>query len=294
MTSSRISALTGALSVTFLWSTSYVLIKLGLKEINPLAFAAYRYTLASIILALFVVCRRSKLNVIHDLRRFLSFSLLGFTGYFVAQGLQFVGLYYLQAIAVTFVLNLTPILVLVLSFLSLKEKPSSIQLMGIVITLFGVLVFFANDVILIGEAVGLAATLVSGIGWATYMVLTRYYLRGNGESITALTTCSMALGSLMLLMTTILTGNIVVISIDGWITILWLSAVNTAFAFLLWNRALRTLRAYEQSILQNTMLIQVTLLASFLLGEALTTPKVSGIIMVFIGVLMVQLRSRAM
>lgn len=39
----RARALAEALLVTFLWSTSYVLIKLGLKELNPIAFAAYRY-----------------------------------------------------------------------------------------------------------------------------------------------------------------------------------------------------------------------------------------------------------
>jgi len=83
-TSIRLSALTGALLVTFLWSTSYVIIKLGLKGINPLAFAAYRYTLASIILALFMFYQRRKLNVTFDLRRLSTFSLLGFTGYFVA------------------------------------------------------------------------------------------------------------------------------------------------------------------------------------------------------------------
>ena len=143
-TSSRLWALTGALLVTFLWSTSYVLIKLGLKEINPVAFAAYRYALASIILALFVYYRQRKMNAIVDLRRMSSYSLLGFTGYFVAQGLQFVGLYYLQAIAVTFVLNLTPFFVLILGFYFIKERPSSIQLMGIALTLFGVLVFFCQ------------------------------------------------------------------------------------------------------------------------------------------------------
>jgi len=288
-TSGRLSALTGALFVTFLWSTSYVLIKLGLEEINPVAFAAYRYALASIILMLFVFYRRRKLNVAVDIRRM---SLLGFTGYFVAQGLQFVGLYYLQAVAVTFVLNLTPIFVLALSYIYIRERPSSIQLMGIVLTLSGVLMFFANDAILVGESVGLAAALISGIGWAAYMVLTRYYLRGDGESVIVLTTCSMALGSLMLLVTAILTGNIVAVSYDGWATILWLSVVNTAFAFLIWNHALRTLRAYEQSILQNTMLIQVALLAYSLLGEALTTLKVSGIIIVFTGVLIVQMWSK--
>ena len=49
----RTRALAEALLVTFLWSTSYVLIKLGLKELNPITFAAYRYLLGSAVLMLF-------------------------------------------------------------------------------------------------------------------------------------------------------------------------------------------------------------------------------------------------
>ena len=38
------------LLVTFLWSTSYVLIKWGVEELPPMTFAAYRYLLAPAIL----------------------------------------------------------------------------------------------------------------------------------------------------------------------------------------------------------------------------------------------------
>ena len=84
----RVLSVAEALLVTFLWSTSYILIKIGLEEINPLAFAAYRYAVASFVLSLplFYQYRKSLLDL--DLRRKLMFLLLGFTGYFVAQGLQ--------------------------------------------------------------------------------------------------------------------------------------------------------------------------------------------------------------
>ncbi|MCD6369809.1 MAG: EamA family transporter [Thermoproteales archaeon] len=42
----------------------------------------------------------------------------------------------------TFILNLTSIFVLVLSIIFLKETPSSIQFIGIALTLCGVLIFF--------------------------------------------------------------------------------------------------------------------------------------------------------
>ena len=62
-------------------------------------------------------------------------------------------------------------------------------------------------------------------------------------------------------------------------------------AFFLWNHALKTLKAVEQSILQNTMLLQITILAVFFLQETINAQKILGMAIVFIGVLIVQLRS---
>ncbi len=100
-----------ALLVTFLWSTSYILIKIGLRGLNPIAFAAYRYALASIILIIFVTLRYKGSKGLGS-KHLLMLLIVGFTGYFVAQGLQFLGLYYLPAITVTFILNMSPIFVI--------------------------------------------------------------------------------------------------------------------------------------------------------------------------------------
>ena len=88
MLSERLLALAEALLVTFLWSTSYVFIKVGLRELNPMAFAAYRYSLASAILIILIIIRRRSSEVLR-FKQLLIFLLLGFTGYFIAQGLQF-------------------------------------------------------------------------------------------------------------------------------------------------------------------------------------------------------------
>ena len=149
--------------------------------------------------------------------------------------------------------------------------------------------FFSNSLLALNEVFGVLLTVLSGIGWASYMIISRYYLRDNKIDVFILTSYSMSFGSLLLLGAAILSNNIIFPSISSWSIILWLSIINTALAFVLWNRALRILRAYEQSILQNTMLIQITLLAYAFLGEALTLQKILGIIMVFIGVLIVQL-----
>ena len=139
----RILSLIEATLVTFLWSTSYIMIRIGLKEINPLTFAAYRYIIASFILLLplYFQWKREEAKKINS-KHIVKFFLLGFTGYFIAQGLQFFGLYFLNPVTVTFILNLTPIFVLGLSIVLLNEHPSTIQLLGITLTLIGVFIFF--------------------------------------------------------------------------------------------------------------------------------------------------------
>jgi drug/metabolite transporter (DMT)-like permease len=97
---------------------------------------------------------------------------------------------------------------------------------------------------------------------------------------------------LMLLSATIITGNIVTVSFNNWIMILWLSIVNTVVAFFLWNHALKTLKAVEQSILQNTMLLQITILAVIFLQETINEQKILGMAIVFVGVLIVQLKAK--
>jgi drug/metabolite transporter (DMT)-like permease len=279
--------------VTFLWSSSYILIRIGLEEINPLAFAAYRYFLASLILLfpLYLQFRKRKISKF-NLSRIGMFLVLGFTGYFIAQGFQFLGLFFLNSVTVTFILNLTPLFVLGLSVFFLNEWPSTVQLIGIILTLFGVIIFFYDALGDVGMVTGVLVTLISGVGWAFYMIISRRYLVKDNESVITLTSMSMLFGAFMLLGATGLTGNMVNVSFNGWMIILWLSIVNTAVAFFLWNHALKTLKAVEQSILQNSMLIQIALLAFFFLQEPISEQKILGMIIVFSGVLIVQLRAK--
>jgi drug/metabolite transporter (DMT)-like permease len=78
------------------------------------------------------------------------------------------------------------------------------------------------------------------------------------------------------------------ISLNALTIILWLSVANTALAFLLWNHVLRTIRAYELSVIQNSMLVQIAVLAWIFLGELLTYVMIFGVILVIVGVVLVQ------
>ncbi len=212
----------------------------------------------------------------------------GVAGYAVAQGLQFVGLYYLPAITVTFLLNFTPVFVTVLGIVFLNERPTKIQVTGMTVALAGAYLYFLTP-ISGSQIVGVLITLVSGLGWAIYMIMIRNFQRVDTLSTSTLTATTMSIGAAVLIISASTLEGIPNIDSSGWAIIIWLSVINTALAFYIWNHTLRRIRAYELSILQNTMLVQIAVLAVLFLGEGLTINNVVGIVLVLTGVMLVQL-----
>ena len=74
--------------------------------------------------------------------------------------------------------------------------------------------------------------------------------------------------------------------------LIWLAVINTALAFTLWNHTLRKLSAMESSIINNTMLIQIAVLAWIFLDEKITTQEGIGLSIAVIGAVLVQLKKR--
>ena len=276
--------------MTFLWSSSYVLVKIGLDQIQipPLTLVALRYAVASAVLIPLAIRRRS-FTMLGDSKTLRRIGFLGLTGYAVAQGLQCMGLFYLPAVSVTFILNFTPVFVLVMGVFALGERPNTVQLGGMGLVLVGAYLFF-NDPLSGSSPVGILITLFSGLGWAAYMVYSRYTFVREEFDLLGLTAFSMGAGTLILVAAALVFEGVSSVPPSGWGIIAWLGVVNTALAFFLWNHALQRLEAFETSILQNTMLIQIAVLSWVFLGERLTGMKLVAMAMVFLGVLTVQLR----
>ena len=98
------------------------------------------------------------------------------------------------------------------------------------------------------------------------------------------------IGKRLLLVAGIVTQGMPALSVQNWAIIVWLAVVNTAVAFTLWNLTQRTLSAIETSIINNTMLIQIAILAWIFLGERLSARAILGLALAATGTLIVQLR----
>jgi drug/metabolite transporter (DMT)-like permease len=288
----HMGAVLQALLVTFLWSTSWVLIKLGLKTSLPaVTFAGLRYSLAFACLLPLVLANPSHRYTLRCLTRaaWMQLALLGLVFYALTQGAQFVGLAFLPAATLTLLLNFSPILVAVFSGLANKEPPSAVQWGGIVLSTLGAVVYFLPFDIPGGQTLGFMAAAIGLLANAGSSLLGRSVNLRTGLPPVVITTVSMGIGGLLLLAAGAVAQGFGQLNLTQWLIIAWLAVVNTALAFTLWNNTLRTLTAIESSILNNTMLPQIAILAWIFLGEALGAWQILGLVLVGVGTLIVQL-----
>ena len=292
MTRSHSIAVLQALFVTFLWSSSWVLIKFGLEEIPALTFAGLRYSLAFLILAPFVLGSRELRSSLIGLSTagWLRLVALGLLFYTLTQGAQFVGLVYLPAVTVSLFLSFTPALVALMGIPLLSENPAPKQWGGMLLYLIGALVYLLPVEIPLAAA-GLAAAVIGLLANAGSSILGRSVNREEHLHPLVVTVVSMGIGALVLLAVGLTSQGLPSLSWKSWGLIVWLAAVNTALAFTLWNHTLRRLTAVESSLINNTMLIQIALLAWVFLDEPLSPKGVAGIVLAAVGVLAVQLAS---
>jgi drug/metabolite transporter (DMT)-like permease len=285
------AAILQALLVTFLWSTSWVLIKIGLQDIPALTFAGLRYFLAFLCLLPFGL-RSGQLSTLRglSLAGWVRLVLLGVLLIAITQGAQYVGLSYLPSVTVSLLFNLTILLAVYLGMILLAERPGILQWMGLLACLIGVLIYFYPVSLPSGQVFGLAIVLVGVITNALSSVLGRAINRAKDLHPLAVTCVSIGVGGALLLLSGVLVQGFPALELRHWLIIAWLAVVNTAFAFTMWNQTLRTLTVIESNIINNTMLIQIAILAWLFLGETLTPREVIGMLLVAVGAVIVQLR----
>jgi drug/metabolite transporter (DMT)-like permease len=281
-----------ALLVTFLWSTSWILVKIGLRDLPAVTFAGLRYFLSSLILLPFALRRSQRLALSSlGLGGWVRLAVLGLFYYTLTQGTQFLGLAYLPATTFSLLLSFTPILVALLSLPILQEKLSPNQWIGTGMYLSGLALFTYPWQNLGWTTLGLLVGCSSVLANSVSSILGRYVNReGKLEAVTV-TAISMTIGSVLLLAGGLTVEPLPQLNPTHWLIVGWLAVVNGAFAFALWNHTLRTLQAVESSLLNNTMLYQIAVLAWIFLGESLSTLQILALVVAGAGVTLAQLQN---
>ena len=274
-----------AVFVTMLWASSWVLIRLGLEsdDLDPLGFAGMRYGLAAVVLWLAVARKRrpTGLGSIGG-SRLVELAGLGVVFYAVTQGSQFVAIANQPAATTSLVLSFTPLLTAVAAVFVLGERLRPLQGVGMLAVAGGAVLYFSGS--LGATAVGMTASLVCLVANTLAAVMGRRINRRSDSDPLMVTAVSMSVGATVLLVVAAGYEGLALPSLRGMIIIAWLAVVNTAWAFVLWNRSLVHLPAATSAVINNLMLVEIALLAWMFLDERPSVGQVVAIAIVTVGV----------
>ncbi|HVR31900.1 MAG TPA: DMT family transporter [Acidimicrobiia bacterium] len=274
-----------AVFVTVLWASSWVLIRIGLdtSELQPLGFAGMRYGLAALLLWAAVAYRRARLLPTPAPRTPVrELVVLGVVFYAVTQGAQFVAIANQPAATTSLILSFTPLLTALVAVVALGERIRTIQAIGMIAVAAGAVLYFTGS--LGYTAVGLVASFVCLAANTTAAVLGRRINRRASSDPLMVTVVSMTAGALLLLVVAAAVEGLRIPSPQALGIILWLAWINTAWAFVLWNRSLVHLPASTSAVINNLMLVEIAVLAWLFLDERPSIVQVVAIAVVTVGV----------
>lgn len=276
---------------TLIWASTYSAVKIGLQDIPPFTLALIRGTLATIVL--FVFCMTG--GLLKEILRFIKTHFwgtlsLGLLGMVLIQSFQNFGLKYSSSIMGGVLINTSPIFILFLSILFLKESSNRNKILGIILGFAGIAVMT-----LIGEDFSnfsakntlLGNMLLLGVAacWAIYSVVIKNFL--NKYSPLTLTFISYLIGTILLTPITLMTEDVNIlrtISPISWIIILYLGMFGSAAAYLLWNYGVKYIEVSKASVYQYLSPATAILLGFIFLHEKIDIFDIIGIILIFGGI----------
>ena len=277
-----------AVIVNLLWASTFIFVKISLREMGPLTIGGLRYFLGFLVLVPFLLKSKKRKRISN--KEWRNLAIIGISSYTLANNAMFWSLIYLPATTVSFMMGLITLLVFISGVIWLKELPNRLQFSGILLTLIGTGMFFSVG-LKPGEPLGILLAGGSLICFTIFGVMGRNTARARSVDTLSLTAYPLAIGGGLSLLIAIPIEGIPHASIQTWGLIAWLAVVNTSLAYMLYNHSLQILTAFQMNVLLNLAPIGTAVLGWFLLGEQLNLLQFIGIVVVIVGASLVQVRN---
>ncbi len=282
-----LSPQTGLLLVTLFWGGNFTATKLAFTEIEPLAFTAMRFVLASAVLWLIV----RKVEGPAPLPRGTLWPLvvLGVVGNTLYQVFFVEGLSRTSVTRSALILAGMPVLVTLSAWALSIEPVTRRQRFAVLVATIGVVVVVLARGGTIESGIGTGELLLLGgiATWTVYTLLLRHWkLPISSLRLTAWTLYTGTPGLVILGLPQLVRTEWSGVSWVGWGGMLYAALLSLVAAYILWNRGIAMLGASRASLYNCVTPLVATTIAMVGLGERPGVIHFLGGALIVVGVLM--------
>lgn len=271
-----------------IWGGLFVVVRLVVPVIPPVPLVWLRYLVAAVVLLAVILVTRTSLRVKRkDWRLFFIVSLIGYTLSIVTQEY---GTSLSSAQAGSVVTSATPAFMVIFGWLILKEKLTLRKIASIIMATAGVWLIVGVDDFGADFRLGGICLVVAAITWAYMSIILK-------KIPTEYPPLIINFYAVLISLVCLLPVNITNLQQLPWTTIfaepvLWggvvyLGAISTSFAFILWNKGVVMVDTAVSGLFFFFQPLVGSLLGCIILGEPLTINFWFGSMLIFVGVFMV-------
>ena len=225
------------------WGGMFVAVKIAVEYIPPIPLVWMRYIVAFIVLAAVVVYQRENLKIARkDIALLLSIGVIGHTISIVTQEY---GTMFSSAQMGSVITSATPAFMLIFAAWLLKEKMTVRKILSIILATVGVILIAGVDSMDMSKQLGAFCSTVAALTWALMSVMlklipSRYSpLQINFYAVLTAIICLTPVN--LPTVSALPWDKIVQPEIIG--CVVYMGAISTAIAFLLWNKGLLLMEA---------------------------------------------------
>ena len=287
------------IKVTFaviMWGASFIATKVALRDVSPATVIWTRFLLGFLVIGTVVALRRD--FVLPPKRDVAYFALLGFVGIAFHQWLQATGLQTASASTTSWIVATTPIFMALLGWIFLREALGWLHIFGIGLATLGVLlVITKGDFSMLGfERSGMPGNLyilLSAPNWAVFSLLSRRGLARYPAARMMLYVMGFGwLFSSVMLFSGPGLSEIALLTLDGWMGILFLGVFCSGVAYIFWYDGLQSASMSQVGALIYLEPLVTVIVAALMLDERILPVAMLGGLAILIGVYLVDHAAR--
>lgn len=268
-----------------IWGSTWLFIKIGLRDLPPFTFAGLRFVLASAILGSLILIRRARWPRTRGEWYLIAVSgLLQFT---LNYGLVFWGEQYISSGLAAVLQSTFPLFGLVIAHFYLpSERMTTLKVVGVLLGVFGVAVIFSDQLTIAGSMalLGSIALVLSAVFGSYSNVLVKAY--GGKIDPQILAASQMVFGFVPLLAAGFaIEGNPLRFNwtVSALLALMYLVIVGSVIAFALYYWLLRNMDVTNTMLIALVTPVVAVILGMLVLHEQLNWRLVAGTACIILG-----------
>lgn len=270
--------------VTMTWGVSFIMTKLLIEQIGVFNFLSQRFLLAAFIASFFFRNRFRRMT----LEIFTQGMLIGFI-LFVGYALQTMGLLYTTVSNSAFITGFSVVLVPLISAVFFKLKPNFSVVLGAVLAFIGLgFLTLGNGNHLSGINIGDLLTFIAAVSFAMHIITVGIYAKKVDALLLAITQI-FGVGFFSGIVALIFESPILPPTAWDWASMLFLSIVCTAVAFIVQNAAQKYTTAAHTALIYSGEPVFAAISEYLIYGTLLSREGLLGAGLILAGVILSEL-----